>query len=92
MMRLAQSWLSALTSQTLPGLQLYPTYYIHGAYFFYLLNRSRLTDFENKLMVTKGDRWEERRMDGGFGIGTCTLRYTERLASGDLLYSTENSA
>ena len=23
----------------------------------YLLNRNRLTDFENKRMVTKGDRW-----------------------------------
>ena len=26
-------------------------------------NRNRLTDFENKLRVTKGDRWE-----GGLGI------------------------
>ena len=30
-------------------------------------------------------------MDWGFGIGICTLKYTERLTNGDLLYSTENS-
>ena len=40
----------------------------------YLQNRNRLTDFE-KLMVTKGD--EGGRMDWGFGIGTCTVRYME---------------
>ena len=41
-------------------------------------------------MVTKGDRWGQKR-DGWFGIGICTLWYMELLASGDLLYSTENS-
>ena len=53
-------------------------------------NRNRLTDFE-KLTITKGDRWEWGAMDRGFGIHICTLWYMERLASVDLLYSTENS-
>ena len=26
----------------------------------YLQDRNRLTDFENKLVVTKGERWGER--------------------------------
>ena len=30
-------------------------------------------------------------MDGGLGIGICTLRYIERLANRDLQYSTGNS-
>ena len=30
-------------------------------------------------------------MDWGFGVGICTLRYTEQLANEGLLYSTENS-
>ena len=42
-------------------------------------------------MVTKGIGVGEGGMDWGFRIGTCTLRYMERLASGDLLYSTEIS-
>ena len=53
----------------------------------YLQNRNRLTDLE-KLMVTKADRL---RGDSGFGIGICKLKYMERLANGDMLYSTENS-
>ena len=40
-------------------------------------NRNRFTDFDNKLMVTKGDRWWGVGMDGRLGIGTCTLRYVE---------------
>ena len=48
------------------------------------------SDFENKLMVTKGDRRSWVEGGSGFGIGTCTLRYMESLAK-DLLYSTENS-
>ena len=53
----------------------------------------RLTDSE-KLTVTKGDRWGRR--DRGFGIGICTLEYMDPmgtlvLASGDLLYNTEDS-
>ena len=34
----------------------------------YLQNRNRLTDFENKLTVTKGNRWAEG-MDWWLGIG-----------------------
>ena len=52
-------------------------------------NRNRLIDFENKPMVTKWDRAGEE-MDWGFGIGTCTLWYTESLANRDLLYSAGN--
>ena len=33
------------------------------------------TDFENKLMVTSGDRGA--REDCRFGVGICTLRYKE---------------
>ena len=47
------------------------------------------TDFE-KLMVNQGDRCDGGRMDQEFGIGICTLRYTEWYI-GDLQYSTENS-
>ena len=36
--------------------------------------QNRLTDLE-KLMVTKGDRWE--RVDWEFGTGVGTLRYME---------------
>ena len=39
-------------------------------------NKNRLTAFENKLMVTKGDRGG-RGMDFLFGIGICTLKYME---------------
>ena len=59
----------------------------------YLQNRNWLTDFE-KLMGTKEDRCgggHGGRMDWGSGIGIGTLRSMEWLASGDLLYSTENS-
>ena len=50
-------------------------------------NRNRITDFENKFMVTKGG---EGGNGLGFGIGIFTLRYIESLASGDMLYSTGN--
>ena len=56
-----------------------------------LKNRNKLTNFENKLLITKGDRCE-RGMYWGFGIGICTWWYMEWLASGDLLYSTGNSS
>lgn len=60
----------------------------------YLQNRNRFIDFENNLRVTKGDRWEERGMDWGFGIGICTLWYMESLANAnkDLLCTTGDSA
>lgn len=51
----------------------------------------RLTDSENKLTATKGDRLGGRRDGLGFGTGMCTLRYMESLAKGNLLYSTANS-
>ena len=52
-----------------------------GYKWIYLQNRKRLTDFENKLMVTKGDRWEGR-MDWEFGIGIgregiCLMVFTQ---------------
>ena len=46
-----------------------------------LQNRNRLSEFENKLMVTKGDR--------EFEIFTCSLWYVEWLANRELLYSRE---
>ena len=51
-------------------------------------NRNRLPDFENKLMVTKGDRgrWGVYLE---FGIDICRRWYMEWLADGDLMYSTE---
>ena len=55
----------------------------------HLQNRNRLTDFENKLVVTKGDRCEEG-MKWGFGISIGTLWYMEWLANRDLPYSTGN--
>ena len=39
-----------------------------------LQRRNRLTDF-NKFLVTIGDKWG--RVDWGFGIGICPLRYME---------------
>ena len=33
----------------------------------YLQNKSRFTDFENKFMVTKGDRWGQG-WTGGLGL------------------------
>ena len=53
----------------------------------YLKNRYKLTDLENQLMFTKGDRWEGG-MNCRFGTGIYTLWYMEWLASGDLMYST----
>ena len=47
----------------------------------------------HRLWKTHGyqrDRWWGR-MDLGFEICTCTLRYMERLANGNLVNSTENS-
>ena len=42
-----------------------------------LQNRNRLPAFENKLMVTKRDRWWGGEMDWGFGIVICTLWYMD---------------
>ena len=41
-------------------------------------NRDRLKDFENKLVVTKRDRWgREVGMDWGLGTGIGMLWYME---------------
>ena len=56
----------------------------------YLQNRNRLPNFE-KITVTKGDGAGGWGVDWGFGIGICTLRYTEWLPNKDLPYSTGNS-
>ena len=56
----------------------------------YLQNRNRFTDIV-KLMVTNEDRWDGGGMDWGFGLSMYTLRDTEWLANGDLLYRTETS-
>ena len=54
----------------------------------YLQNRSRVTDVENKLMVTKGE------MGGGInweiGIDIYTLLYIEQIPNKNLPYSTGN--
>ena len=50
---------------------------------------NRLTDFKNKLIFTKGEKWGG--MDWEFGIGICTLLYMEWMVDVDLLYSTGNS-
>ena len=47
----------------------------------YLQKRNKLTDFENKLMVTKEDRWRREWMDWVFGIGIATLRNMHSLAN-----------
>ena len=48
-----------------------------------LQNRNRLIDFENKLIVTKVDRWKWGGIDWRFGISV--------LANRDLLYCSGNS-
>ena len=55
-----------------------------------LLNRNIYANFENKLMVTKGERCV-REMDWEFGIGIYTLWYMEWMVSRDLHYSIGNS-
>ena len=52
------------------------------------MNRNKLTDIENKFMVTKvekrgGINWE-------FGINRYTLLYIKQIDNKDLLYSTGN--
>ena len=47
-------------------------------------------DFENKLMVTKGER-QGGALAWGFGPGICTLLYMEWMVTGDLPYRTGSS-
>ena len=53
------------------------------------INRNRLTDYKKTYGYQQGQ--VGGGMNWGFGIGICTLQYMERLANGDLLYSTKNS-
>ena len=48
-------------------------------------NRNRLTDIENKLMVTKGEG-----LNLEFGINRHTLLYVKQISNKVLLYSTGN--
>ena len=57
----------------------------------YLQNRNRLTDLENKLMLTSGEGWGEGIVRE-FGIDMYTLLYLKWITNKDLLYSTGNSA
>ena len=54
-----------------------------------LQSKNKHTDFENKLVVTKGESCRGG-MDCGFGIGICTLFFVKWMVSGNLLYSTGN--
>ena len=58
---------------------------IKGHKWTYLQNKNWwLKDFENKLMVTKGDRCWQGGMDWRSVTSMCTLWYTEWLANRDL--------
>ena len=54
-----------------------------------LQNRNRLTDMENKLMVTKGER-NGGGINEGFGISRFKLFYIQQVNNKLLLYSMEN--
>ena len=56
-----------------------------------LQNRNTLTDFKDKLMGTKGERWENG-INKAFRINIYTLLYIKQIINKDLLYSTGNSA
>ena len=55
----------------------------------YLQNRNRLTDVENRPVVTKGGGWGWGR-DWEFGISGCKQLYIEWINNKVLLYSTGN--
>ena len=55
----------------------------------YLTNRNRVTDGENKFMVTKGEK-EGRGINWDVGIDIHTVLY-KKIDNKDLLYSTRNS-
>ena len=54
----------------------------------YIKNRNRLTDIENKLVVTQGVR--EGMTNQGYGINRYELLYIKQICNKDLLYSTGN--
>ena len=53
-------------------------------------NRNRLTDIENKLMVTKGEMWRGG-VNQELGINIHTPLYIRQITNKNLLYSTGNS-
>ena len=55
----------------------------------YLQNRNRVTDVENKLTVTNGERGKEINWE--IGIDIYTLWYIKQITNKNLLYSTWNS-
>ena len=55
----------------------------------YLQNRTRITDVENNLMITKGERG--KGINWEVGIDIYILLYIKQVAKKDLLYSTGNS-
>ena len=55
-----------------------------------LQNRNWLTDLKIKLMVTKGETWEEETSQET-GINIYTLLYINQITNKDLMYSTGNS-
>ena len=56
----------------------------------YLQDRNRLTDIEDRLVVTKGEGvWGEKEWE--FGISGCKLLYREQINDKALLYSTGNN-
>ena len=54
-------------------------------------NRNRLTDLENKLMVTKWNGWGGTRIVREFGVDMYTLLYLKWITSKNLLYNIGNS-
>ena len=52
-------------------------------------NRNRLTDIENKLMVTKGEMWRGG-INQELGINIYTLLSIKQINNKDILYSTGN--
>ena len=54
----------------------------------FIKNRNRLTDTENKLMVTKRER--KRGINQEFGVEIYTLLYTKYITNKNLLYSIGN--
>ena len=57
----------------------------------YLQNRNRLTNLENKLMVTREKRWAEGTVRE-FGIDMYTLLYLKWTSTKVVLYNMGNSA
>ena len=59
----------------------------------YLPNRNRITNFENKLIVIKGDRWGGEGWTGSLGLVYAHLSIWNDwpMANWDPLYNTGNS-